>query len=398
MKIAIISTLMFDTSIGGVENHLRFMSKEFQKLGHEIKIFKPVWKHEYMDSNRVIDGVEIEYINMGKMPVDFRKFSGGKILKYLPGFLNKSMYMLSYKKVVTSISKYNPDLVWQHDFSANLLSTKRLSKKYPTVLTNHTGEYLMIQNNSILSKTLPRLLKHYSAVIGPSIELTPQTHKFSATIHNGVDTEQFYPLAVEEKDLLKKETLKEADNKFVIFCPRRWAPTKGIYYLAEAIRRIDKHPDIAGEIVIAFAGSDYEGYPLYADEVNEVLKHVQNVQIEKLGNVAVYDMIKYYQMSDLVIIPSLMEAVSLSAVESMACGTPVLSTNVGGMPELINDNIDGFLVNAKSSDEIADKILELYNNKETLNEVSKNCYQKVLEKYDWSAIAKETEHVLKQTL
>ncbi|MCR2600279.1 hypothetical protein NSP09_24470, partial [Salmonella enterica] len=67
-------------------------------------------------------------------------------------------------------------------------------------------------------------------------------------------------------------------------------------------------------------------------------------------------------------------------------------------PELINDNIDGFLVNAKSSDEIADKILELYNNKETLNEVSKNCYQKVLEKYDWSAIAKETEHVLKQTL
>ena len=36
-----------------------------------------------MDSNRVVDGVEIEYINMGKMPVDFRKFSGGKILKYL---------------------------------------------------------------------------------------------------------------------------------------------------------------------------------------------------------------------------------------------------------------------------------------------------------------------------
>ena len=51
-----------------------------------------------MDSNRVVDGVEIEYINMGKMPVDFRKFSGGKILKYLPGFLNKSMYMLSYIK------------------------------------------------------------------------------------------------------------------------------------------------------------------------------------------------------------------------------------------------------------------------------------------------------------
>ena len=63
----------------------------------------------------------------------------------------------------------------------------------------------MIQNNSILSKTLPRLLKHYSAVIGPSIELTPQTHKFSATIHNGVDTEQFYPLAVEEKHLLKRK-------------------------------------------------------------------------------------------------------------------------------------------------------------------------------------------------
>ncbi|TYS17742.1 glycosyltransferase family 4 protein [Rossellomorea vietnamensis] len=398
MKIAIISTLMFDTSIGGVENHLRFMSKELKKIGHEIKIFKPVWKQEYEVSNKVIDEIEVEYINMGKKPFDLKRFSGGTVLKYLPGFLNKSIYMLSYKDVVKSVSLFNPDLVWQHDFSANILTTKVLSRKYPTILTNHTGEYLMIKNNPVLSRALPGLLKHYSAIIGPSIELTPDFHNRSVTIHNGVDTSKFYPLSDEKKYSLKTKIFNVDSGKFVILCPRRWAPTKGIYYLAEAIKQIDKQDEIAKEIVIAFAGSDYDGYPLYANEVNEVLKGVKNVKVVKLGNLTVEEMIRYYQVSDLVVIPSLMEAVSLSAVESMACGTPVLSTNVGGMPELINNNKDGFLVNSKSSSEIALKITELFTDSDKLNDVSENAFLKVKERYDWSAIAEETDMLLKQML
>ena len=92
-----------------------------------------------------------------------------------------------------------------------------------------------------------------------------------------------------------------------------------------------------------------------------------------------------------------MEAVSLAAIEAMACGTPVLSTAVGGMPELINDGVNGYLVVSKDSDALASKILSISidNNR---NNISENAVNLVNNSYSWTKIAHETEKILSEVV
>jgi glycosyltransferase involved in cell wall biosynthesis len=108
-------------------------------------------------------------------------------------------------------------------------------------------------------------------------------------------------------------------------------------------------------------------------------------------------MIPYYQSADLVVIPSLMEAVSLAALESMACGTPVISTNVGGMPEIIQEGKTGYLVNPGHPDELVEAIRRIYNEPEKAT-ISEEALNMVRRQYDWSVIAQATEDVLREAL
>lgn len=393
MKIAILSVNLFDDSIGGVENHILFISKEMVKRGHEIVLFKPVWEDKYKENERNWDEkLKIIYINVGKRPYDLRRWSGQGKSGYLIGFLGKAAYVFAAGKIARAIASWNPELVWQHDFSSGWLATRKLSRRFPVVLTNHSGEYLMLNRYARL--LLRWVLKHYNAVIGPSKELTPDFMKKAFTIHNGVDTSIFSPLSP-EKRIEKKKQLYGMTDRFVIFCPRRWAPSKGVIFLAKAIRQLNEVHDLKSKLFFAFAGDDTR-YPVYTEKIKYELADLE-IPMSKLGDLKPSEVVPYYQSADLVVIPSLMEAVSLAALEAMACGTPVLSTNVGGMPEIITEGKTGYLVNPGQPDELAQEIQKIFN-EPGRTDVSMEALNMVRRQYDWSAIAKSTETVLRETL
>jgi glycosyltransferase involved in cell wall biosynthesis len=262
------------------------------------------------------------------------------------------------------------------------------------VLTNHSGEYLMLNRYAWVRFFLRWALGHYKAVIGPSKELTPDFVKKSVTIHNGVDTSVFSPLSTEQRLAKKIELFGDAE-RFVIFCPRRWAPSKGIIFLAKAIHQLNEINDFKSKLVFAFAGDDTR-YPVYTEKIKSQLADLE-IKVIRLGDLEPAKMIPYYQSADLVVIPSLMEAVSLAALEAMACGTPVVSTNVGGMPEIITDGETGYLVNPGQPDELAEAIQRIYNEPEKAT-IAKEAINRVRQRYDWSVIAEATEEVLSETL
>jgi glycosyltransferase involved in cell wall biosynthesis len=93
--------------------------------------------------------------------------------------------------------------------------------------------------------------------------------------------------------------------------------------------------------------------------------------------------------SDLCLIPSLLEAVSLSALESLACATPVLATNVGGLPEVIIEDKTGWLINPKSSEEIGSNLQALVRmDREILKQMGLAGRGMVENKYSWESVAK----------
>lgn len=392
MKIAVLSTFMFGSSIGGVENHIRFICKELIESGHELRLFKPVWQHEAKANFGNCDGLTITYIDCGPQLLGSIRFKAS-VFSYFVGFMRKVDYLRVSGKVASNIDQWNPDLIWQHDFSSSWLTTKKLSSRYPIVLTNHTGEFLLLKKLPFFPILSRFLLKHYKAIIGPSKELTPEHCLCPAvTIHNGVDLKWFERLETNDRQELRARILGSDDSKrFVVFCPRRWAPTKGILFLVKAIKKI-VDCGYSNKYLFVFAGDSYDGYPGYSNEVSALLDN-SGSKFLRLGNLDVYKMKEWYQVADLIVIPSLMEAVSLAAVEAMSCGTPVLATAVGGMPELINHGINGYLISPRDSDALAKSIIEISQDLCRYS-IANEAFKIVSERYSWKTIAHMTENIL----
>lgn len=392
MKIGFVSVFNYGSSIGGVENHIYFVSQELSKRGHEVIIFQPYESICDSEVNTFLDGD----VRVVKIPVKpnvltsfLNRYNGAGMFGFVTGFINKAKYSLHFKKIARCVVDYDCNLIHQHDFISSMLLTKYLSRKgTPCVLTNHTGEYLFFKKSSVGRFLLKFMLAHYSAVIGPSKELTPEDVKGAITIHNGVDLDVFSCAIQADKNKIKTE-YGLGPNDFVVLCPRRWAPTKGVLYLIQSI--VSEH--YSKNIKFLFAGSDYDGYKSYrASLINIIEGCNKKDQIKLLGNLSISQMVDVYNISDVVVIPSLMEAVSLSAIEAMSCGAVVVSTDVGGMPELIKHGYNGVLIPAKSPAAIFNSISLLFQDSVLLGNLQDNGFSTV-KNYTWSTIAAQTEAV-----
>jgi len=99
----------------------------------------------------------------------------------------------------------------------------------------------------------------------------------------------------------------------------------------------------------------------------------------------------------LLVLPSSTEGLPNIMLEAMACGTPVLATPVGAIPDIIKDGETGFLLKSNNPKHIADKIIELLNKPELLEKVSKNAYNYVREKFSYEKTLKSWRRILSGT-
>ncbi len=381
MKVAFITEDIFGDSIGGVEQHIYNIALCLAKNNTQIKILSLKAGKSSSKNHEIIKvegGIDIDVVRITKRNILFSFL--GYLEKKIPGkagmavaLLGKLLPNFHFRSLLNEIKIFNPDIVHQHDYLANIFASKIISIRRPTIFTNHTGQYLFLEKN-FFTRILQRfLIRHYKSIIGPSSELTPDDRR-ATYITNGVDTAFF--------DGAKK---KLVDNKIVFICPRRWAPTKGVLFLVRAMKEISyKYKDKA---LFLFAGSDSDDYPWYRDEILDVLDKLPKEMYELLGNLNQEDLRKYFLRSDVVIIPSLMEATSLAAMEGMAAGLPVLSTNVGGMPDVVVNDSVGWLVDPSSSEQLANILKEIIESKYDLDSMGISSKNYVQENKSWQIIS-----------
>ena len=116
-------------------------------------------------------------------------------------------------------------------------------------------------------------------------------------------------------------------------------------------------------------------------------------RFQLLGRVENQEMPGLYARSDVIVIPSLMEATSLSALEAMATGKPIVATNVGGLPFLIHDGDNGFLVPPRHPFELAQAIKRLLDSPNLRTQFGSNGRTRVEDEFDWRVIARRTKEV-----
>src|SRR4030066_53153 len=109
-------------------------------------------------------------------------------------------------------------------------------------------------------------------------------------------------------------------------------------------------------------------------------------------------LVEILSSSDLFLIPSQSESFGLAALEAMACGLPVISSSVGGLPELVRHNETGFIAEIGDVDRMAKYALELLGNDKKYRLFSENSRQRAVDKFDKSKVVPLYEEYYEQIL
>jgi glycosyltransferase involved in cell wall biosynthesis len=199
-------------------------------------------------------------------------------------------------------------------------------------------------------------------------------------IYNGVDTARFRKVKSNIKDRLGCEFLS------LTVC--RLLPQKGVKYLISAVR------DIEDDFKAVIVGRG----PCYKELKSLVKKFGLEKRVELVTDPLTEErLIEYYSASDFFILPSLWEPFGIVLIESMACGCPVIATNVGGIPEIVTSDC-GILVSPRSPKEIAIAANKLIGDKNLRRRLSKNARERVEKYFDFDLIAEKVEQSYRRHL
>ena len=367
MKICLLS-VDFLPNVGGIASHVYELSKQYVKNGHEVHIIT------YKDKSCNTDYEKIDGINVHR--IGYPKIKGSRFL-----------YAIKlYFKIKSLENKEKFDLVHSQTIIPDSLVYLLFNHKN-RFITEHSSDFLNWMNNPKNYSKLFFILNKAKKVFGPSEEIVNCFLKLGVTknkavfIPNGVDIKKFDYTIKRDESLIKKHCLV---GQKVILVPRRLEPKNGVIYAIRAIPEIIKRVENVKCIIV---GGGWE------EEKEKMLKEINNTGItDKViftGNVPNSEMVKYYGIADVVLLPSLQEATSIAGLEAMSMGKVLIGTKVGGLPYIIKDGKTGFLVEPRSPKSIAEKVLYLFNNKNLARKMGLFARKEVEKNFSWPKIAEK---------
>ncbi len=193
------------------------------------------------------------------------------------------------------------------------------------------------------------------------------------TIANPLNTELYTPTI--DKTALRIAMSLPTDKKIILFAAAKVSDKrKGIDYLVEASRIISHQNN---NILFLIAGQNSQ----------EIIAHLELPAIG-IGYVAAADMPNVYNAADLFVTPSLQENLPNTIMEAMACGTPCVGFNIGGIPEMIDHKSNGYIANYKDPHDLAHGLLWVIKHLNIKN-LAIGARRKAVENYSQGTIAKK---------
>jgi glycosyltransferase involved in cell wall biosynthesis len=290
----------------------------------------------------------------------------------------------SYKTFLESIKSSDLIHAHGHPYLSSFIAAK-IAKKYskPLVLTQHNTfiEYKNFWDNvervndfvigKEVLKEADKIIVVSNATRNYVLSLGADAERIEV-LHNGVDLNRFKPLTGIKDEIGKK--LGISQNAIVVITVRRLVYKNGIDTLIESAEiAIKKNPRLV--FLVIGEGPDFD----------EAKAKIKQLGIEKnfrlTGFVSDEDLPFYYNAADFFVLPSKSgEGLPLVALEAMACGLPVIATNVGGISEIVTKDY-GKVVPPDTPDSLAEAVLE-FSHRE-LSALKKDLRVMIEQKYSW---------------
>ena len=207
----------------------------------------------------------------------------------------------------------------------------------------------------------------------------------------GVDTDLFKPSVNPDDDFFMENYGLTKDTKLV-FAMGRHINWKGYTYLIKAFNKLKKQ-----NVILILAGSGPETENLK----NQVVSSGLTESVLFIGNIPNHLTSSFYNRASVFIQPSIIdskgntEGLGVVLLEALACGTPVIGGNSGGIPDIIEDNVNGFLINPKNIEVFSNKILLALNN----GKFDTMSLREMIErKFSWFALTQKNIFLIKRLI
>lgn len=377
MKVLLINHFPLAGSGSGV--YVKNIAKQLVKMGHEVCVIIP----ENTTKIIQIDKVKIH-------PVYFKREEEieGQLDFNFPcmdphprsGFLYEDMtdlqveqYENAFKKAIEQeIVEFNPDVI--HAQHIWIISSVLEQYNIPIIITSHGSDIMGYKQSDKFHKHVKKAARDCKRIITISNHnkdevnaILPEYQNKITTISNGYDNNVFYKENCDKTEVLKLFNIEKEYDKIVCFAGRL-AKNKGIDILLNSAKIYEEENVLT---LIAGNGNEYDA--LYSQTKELGLKN-----IVFLGDRSHEDLRKMYSISDVCVIPSREEAFGLVALEALACGTPVVATKQGGLPDFITEDV-GVLVEKENVEQLAEGIMKVLNSEkefksEYIQNYAKNNY------------------------
>lgn len=198
------------------------------------------------------------------------------------------------------------------------------------------------------------------------------------------------PFAV-DTDVFKPSLTSSGNDGLEILYSGSLYPLKGVDYLIRAMANVNKH-GLKARLTIVGEGQQKEDLMV----LTRKLGISRNVMFE--GLVPYADMPKYYKQCDVFCFPTLGEPFGEAVIEAMACGKPVIATNVGGPSEIIQDKVDGILVPPSNPEAIAQQIIRLIDDRNEAHMLGERARETAVNRFSWSTVAEKYHQLYSELL
>jgi glycosyltransferase involved in cell wall biosynthesis len=178
-------------------------------------------------------------------------------------------------------------------------------------------------------------------------------------------------------------------GRHMIFACRQLFPRKGIRFLVEAVARIaDRFP----EVELVLAGDGFERAEL--EELARRLGIAERTRF--LGWVPNAELPRFYRSAAVSVIPSLEEGFGIPAAEAMGCEVPVVASDAGGLPEVVEDGVTGLVVPRGDVDALADALVRLLSDADLRRRMGREGRKRALRRFDWDHSAERFEALFRE--
>ncbi len=379
MKVLMLAPF-YSSVIGGTEKFIETVTLKLNQMHVQTDVLtfnlkrdssmfneeaRPVWEKKIQ---------EINGINVIKIPSciairPFRLFG----VKLIPG------NFLKYTK--------NYDILHFHPESDLSFPFFSYPIKKPKIMHCHCLDvsYVHYRKNLVSRTIFRKLFDRYIAVSKSIRDLlinldVPEDR--IKIVQNAVDTESLYPM----------QEIKESN---LLLFVGRLQSKKGLHVLLKSLEYI-KTP-IKLVIIGPLSNHDLEyNTQLFTSirKLNEKTAH----SIKYLGVQEKEELIKWYQKATIFVCPSLSEPFGIVNLEAMSCGTPVVATKVGGIPEVVENNKNGILVQPENAKQLADAIQYLFDNNKISRAFGNEGRRMVVQKYSQEKVAKRLIEIYRELL